>query len=157
MLEYVESPQAALEEIHRILKVDGILIMSMPFLHRWDSNTDYWRLTQPGLERLLCEKSFRVESIEAHGGPFSVILNIIQFVLVQGHVTIFKCLLSGFLFPFLSVMRLLDPIITAQSSAFTHFTTGFIIVAQPEKIMGPCKDSQKRRGVLPKQKKCLAD
>jgi SAM-dependent methyltransferase len=53
-LEHVEYPRRALEEVQRILKPGGILIMSSVMdypIH--DSPSDYWRFTPGGFQSLL--------------------------------------------------------------------------------------------------------
>ncbi len=53
-LEHVESPWRAMEEVHRILKPNGIVVMSsvMDFpIH--DAPCDYWRFTPEGFRSLL--------------------------------------------------------------------------------------------------------
>lgn len=53
-LEHVEYPFAALGEIHRILKPDGMAIISAPMnfaIHDYPS--DYWRFTPEGFKSLL--------------------------------------------------------------------------------------------------------
>jgi len=53
-LEHVEFPRKAIEEAHRILKKDGVLIMSsvMNFrIHEYPH--DYWRFTPEGFQSLL--------------------------------------------------------------------------------------------------------
>jgi len=53
-LEHISSPQRAIDEIHRILRPDGLLILTtvMQFkIHRFPK--DYWRFTPHGVELLL--------------------------------------------------------------------------------------------------------
>jgi len=53
-LEHIPYPQKAIDEIHRVLKPDGLLILTtvMHFkIHR--APKDYWRFTPEGLELLL--------------------------------------------------------------------------------------------------------
>lgn len=53
-LEHVEFPRKAIDEIHRILKPNGILIMSSVFvfpIHNYPS--DYWRFTPEAFKSLL--------------------------------------------------------------------------------------------------------
>jgi SAM-dependent methyltransferase len=53
-LEHVEFPHRALQEIHRILKPDGIAVISSVLDFRiHDSPTDYWRFTPDGFRSLL--------------------------------------------------------------------------------------------------------
>jgi SAM-dependent methyltransferase len=67
-LEHVEFPRKAIENVKRILKPDGILIMSsvMNFpIH--DFPYDYWRFTPEAFKSLL--KVFKVSFVEAAGRP----------------------------------------------------------------------------------------
>jgi SAM-dependent methyltransferase len=53
-LEHISNPQKAIDEIHRILQPEGLLILTtvMQFkIHRFPK--DYWRFTPHGLELLL--------------------------------------------------------------------------------------------------------
>lgn len=53
-LEHVEYPRKALMEAYRVLRVDGVLVVAVPFsfpLHPFPN--DYWRFTPWGLESLL--------------------------------------------------------------------------------------------------------
>ena len=54
ILEHLPDPALALAEVKRVLRDDGLLIVSVPFqlgIHAWP--TDYWRFTASGLHRLL--------------------------------------------------------------------------------------------------------
>lgn len=67
-LEHVEFPRKAIEEIYRILKPNGILIMSsvMNFpIH--DHPYDYWRFTPEGFKSLL--KPFAFLFVDSIGDP----------------------------------------------------------------------------------------
>jgi SAM-dependent methyltransferase len=67
-LEHVENVHRAMEEIYRILKPGGMVIMSsvMNFpIHDYPS--DYWRFTPEAFELLL--KRFEVHEVEFDGGP----------------------------------------------------------------------------------------
>ncbi len=67
-LEHVENCFKALDEIHRILKKDGIVIMSsvMDFpIH--DHPSDYWRFTPEAFKLLL--KKFPIKVIGSQGNP----------------------------------------------------------------------------------------
>jgi len=65
-LEHVEFPRTAIEEVHRILTTDGILIISsvMNFpIH--DYPNDYWRFTPDGFKSLL--KQFNFSLVDSTG------------------------------------------------------------------------------------------
>lgn len=67
-LEHVENCFKALDEIHRILKKDGIVIMSsvMDFpIH--DHPSDFWRFTPEAFKLLL--KKFPIKVIGSQGNP----------------------------------------------------------------------------------------
>ncbi len=67
-LEHVEYPRKALENLHRVLKNDGILIISslMNFpIHNYPY--DYWRFTPEGFKSLL--KGFAFSFVEFFGDP----------------------------------------------------------------------------------------
>lgn len=70
-LEHVEYPHQALENIHRLLKPEGIAIVSsvMKFpIHEYPS--DYWRFTPFGFKSLL--KPFKNSLVETAGGEESL-------------------------------------------------------------------------------------
>lgn len=67
-LEHVEFPRKAMEEVYRILKPNGILIVSsiMNFpIH--DYPYDYWRFTPQGFKSLL--KPFAFSFVDSVGNP----------------------------------------------------------------------------------------
>jgi SAM-dependent methyltransferase len=54
VLEHLRDPKAALAEVHRVLRDDGLLVVTVPFqlgLHAFP--TDFWRFTSSGLHLLL--------------------------------------------------------------------------------------------------------
>jgi len=65
VLEHVQSPIVYLEECQRLLKTDGILILSTHGLFE-DHNapSDYWRWTASGLTKLVESVGFRVATIK---------------------------------------------------------------------------------------------
>ncbi len=68
VLEHVENPAKVIEEIHKVTKKNGILILSAPFLERYHPDPkDYWRFTEDGLTVLLRDK-FKIILIEPFGG-----------------------------------------------------------------------------------------
>ncbi len=72
VLEHVPQPSRALEEINRIMKKDGVLILSVPFLARLhEVPNDYYRFTRYGLQFLLDEAGFDIEKLIPIGGVFS--------------------------------------------------------------------------------------
>ncbi len=65
VLEHVDDVQSALNEIHRILKPGGILLLGLPFrqaIH--DAPQDFWRFTVYGVRHLLADRFDILELIE---------------------------------------------------------------------------------------------
>jgi SAM-dependent methyltransferase len=64
-LEHVEYLRQAMHEVYRILKPDGILIMSSVMFCPIHDNHDYWRFTPEGFKSLL--KPFTFSSVDYIG------------------------------------------------------------------------------------------
>lgn len=72
VLEHIVNPPQALAEIYRVLKPEGVLIVSAPHLSRLhDEPRDYFRFTGYGLRHLLEQAGFEVLDIVQKGGLFS--------------------------------------------------------------------------------------
>ncbi len=74
VLEHTPNPQRFLNKIFRILKSNGILILTVPFtgsLH--EEPNDYFRYTRYGLEYLLKLAGFKILSIRQEGNWISAI------------------------------------------------------------------------------------
>ncbi len=67
-LEHVEDPWRAIQEIHRVTRIGGIVHVDVPFIQGFHADpNDYWRFTIEGL-RLLC-KPFHELASGVHIGP----------------------------------------------------------------------------------------
>lgn len=72
VLEHVPDPFRAAREIHRILKCEGVLVLSVPHLSRLhDEPHDYYRYTRHGVRQLLEQAGFDLVALEPRGGLFS--------------------------------------------------------------------------------------
>lgn len=73
VLEYVNTPQKAVDEIYRVLKNDGTLILSTPFIYKFHG--DKLRYT----ENFLKEALFNFKSVEIFsvGNAYTVFLNVL--------------------------------------------------------------------------------
>ena len=59
VLEHVADPQKYLSECHRVLKENGILILSTPAIWRYHPDPeDFWRWTSAGLKKILENHGF---------------------------------------------------------------------------------------------------
>ncbi len=67
-MEHVQNIQAAFEELYRVIKNRGILIVASPFIFPiHELPNDYWRFTPKGLAYLI--KDFSVRLIGTHADP----------------------------------------------------------------------------------------
>lgn len=74
VLEHTPEPQALLDEMARVLKPDGLLILSVPFSFRLHEEPhDYFRYSPHGI-RAMCERAgLRIENQRPQGGLWSVL------------------------------------------------------------------------------------
>ena len=85
VLEHVKSPQKALQEVHRILRKGGILILTTPFLFEiHDRPYDYYRFTKYGLELLL--EDYASVQIQARNRYLDAIIVLIMRLFVSHHI-----------------------------------------------------------------------
>jgi len=77
VLEHVWQPIKALHNLRKMLKPNGILLVSTPFLvqiHKCPE--DYWRFTPDCLNRMLTESGFTVKALNAWGNRACVKSNL---------------------------------------------------------------------------------
>lgn len=130
VIEYVPDPIKALKEMRRALKPNGTLIFSIPFLHRQDTEVDYWRFTESGSIYLLKQAGFQVALLKKQGAALGVAVNILKFVI---HVRNgdFRLVMGRLARPFLSFLWRKDDAIAQRLPILTTFSTGFLIAAKP--------------------------
>jgi len=93
ILEHVNKPEKAISEMHRILKVGGIIYTIVPFIQGFHASPhDYYRWTLPGVKMLHGE--FEECESGVRGGPTSAMLWVLQewlaMVLSLGFKPIYK-------------------------------------------------------------------
>lgn len=75
VMEHVPDPALFLKEIHRVMKSDGILIMTTPFLvPLHEEPHDFYRYTKHGIHHLLTNAGFHLEYIESFSGYSGVLI-----------------------------------------------------------------------------------
>lgn len=86
VLEHIAEPGALLAEIFRMLRVDGVLIGSVPFLYRLHEEPhDHYRYTIHALRRLAEMSGFAVEVLEPYGAGTDVLFDILGKLLQPLH------------------------------------------------------------------------
>lgn len=84
VLEHVFNPIEFLSEIHRVLKPDGTLILTVPFV--WDEHEqpfDYARYTSFGLSHLLKKAGFHIQIHRKTLGNAAILLQLLNAYLFK--------------------------------------------------------------------------
>ena len=98
VIEHLEEPKKALNEINRVLKKDGILILSWPFLYPvHEAPRDFFRYTKYGMQYLANESNFELIEIEPVSG---------FWITLYGFVSLYVYTKSNFLYLLLSPILL---------------------------------------------------
>ncbi|MCH7745170.1 MAG: class I SAM-dependent methyltransferase [Chloroflexi bacterium] len=129
VLEYVPNPRSALCELLRVLKPEGTLIISSPFLHRADAPTDSWRFTEHGLWSLLEEAGFKVQEVRQQGGALAVAVNILKFAVSRVETRLLRYALGLVAYAPLMTLLSIDGRAARQLPVLNTFSTGFLFVA----------------------------
>lgn len=118
-LEHFTEPPIVVSEIKRVLKVGGVLIIWVPFMHPFHGD-DLYRFSPLGLQYLL--KDFDIISIESPQSVFSILGLMI--------VGMFKRLGMGFLGQYIkSVCYRLDRILEKRRERPRSFANAYLAVA----------------------------
>jgi hypothetical protein len=66
--------------MNRVLKKNGILILSLPFIYTLhnDDKYDYFRLTEPLIRKELISNNFTINKFSRMGGLFAVIFDLVR-------------------------------------------------------------------------------
>lgn len=125
VLEHIFNYQNIFSETHRILKQDGVFVITVPFfMFIHPSPDDHWRYTKETLMRLLTEAGFKDVDVTPLGrGPGAV------FVQVVGGVRggrIWRIITSPFMWIFDKMLSLY----MSQVELRERFPLGYFVVAK---------------------------
>jgi len=77
VLEHCHTPQQVVDEIHRVLRPGGSLVVSVPFVYVIHADPhDYWRFTEYALRHILRE--FADVEVQAWGNRATIIWDMIS-------------------------------------------------------------------------------
>ncbi len=130
VLEYVTEPSAALGEAHRVLSSGGVLIVATPFLHRADTEHDYWRFTEHSLRYLLGRAGFDVQETARQGNALAVAANILKYAIYAQQNRTFRRLWAVAFIPLFYLLMALDRVTARQTPVLQTFATGYLVAAQ---------------------------
>ena len=112
VLEHLQDPARAINQIRRVLKVGGVFILSTRFLCRYHPDPeDHYRFTWDSLRHLCCE--FSEVEVFHHGNRAQVIWEIIN---AGGRSRV--------------LLNLLNPLVARLESTRTRFPLGFVVWAR---------------------------
>lgn len=115
MLEHIKDPQKAVNEIYRVLKKNGVCILSTRFVSAYHPDLsvgwgDYFRFSEEGLKYLF--KDFREFHVYPHGNRIQAIWQMIN----QGNAGLF--------------LNILNPLFGYVNFKDKKFPLGFVIYAR---------------------------
>ena len=130
VLEHLPNPQACVDEIHRLLRKDGLVFASTPFFYPVHADPyDFQRFTEDGLRHLFRDfKSVEVYRMGGYAGVLGLIVELgIQGLSEDRFVSrIFRWIMKWF-------SRLLFrydlSIFGRENEVWSKFTTGYFIHA----------------------------
>ena len=99
VLEHLSNPTKSLKELNRILRKDGLLIGSTPFLYQvHGAPNDYLRFTKSYLINEFKKKKFKAIYVKELGyGPFlasfSILFPYFKFLPIINHIIFLMCLI----------------------------------------------------------------
>lgn len=74
VLEHVPNPFIAVNEMHRILKPNGLIYVTVPFIYRFhEAPRDYWRFTSDGVNEIMKQfKTIEYGYFDGNNGVYYV-------------------------------------------------------------------------------------
>lgn len=135
VLEHVLNPTRALKEISRVLKKEGLLILTTRFVYPiHDAPGDYWRFTYFGMKELF--KDWEIIELVPETKTFSTIAALLQRICFQTTLK-YNNFFKFFIFLLAWVIEKLDFLITKEygdikksSLSRDIMSTGYYIVAK---------------------------
>ena len=83
VIEHVKDTENAFRELNRVLKSEGYLILTIPFLIGVHDSIDFYRFTETALRSLLDKYEFEILIFKKRGGIFSSLVSILSQIPYQ--------------------------------------------------------------------------
>ena len=84
VIEHIYNHLEAISEAHRVIKKDGLLYISVPFIYpEHDAPNDFRRFTRFGLLNLLDDYGFKIMAVKQNGNSIVVSIQTINLCLLE--------------------------------------------------------------------------
>lgn len=129
VIEHLETPLAVLKEIYRVLKEDGILIISWPFLYPiHEAPRDFFRYTSYGMEYLSQKSGFLIKKLTPVSGFWITYFSFLSIYILRKSKLIY-----GLLFPLIFIFKyfcLLLEMIDRNADSRSAWTWSYYIILE---------------------------
>ena len=78
VMEHIPDTNKFLSEVSRVLRPNGYLVISVPFLYGKHDYQDFYRWTAQGLERVMNKHNLTVLLVKSRGGTFLTITTLVS-------------------------------------------------------------------------------
>ena len=127
MLEYAFRPQQVIDEIHRVLKPGGHLLLSAPAVYPQDYANEYWRFLPCALREMMAQ--FSAVEVVAEGSSLTGFIRTTNVCVVSfTTIKVVRKFLSVSLVPLLNLFGLL--LERLRTTHDTSFSANFSVLAK---------------------------
>ncbi len=130
VFEHVPNIEVIVNEINRVLKNEGKLLITVPFaIHEHEVPYDFTRFTKFGIKSLLEKSGFRVEVIESSNHYLEAVIQLFVWYLIMSIKSRNKLLTALKTFIFVLPLNILAKILTPLFPKNKSFYSNLVILA----------------------------
>lgn len=78
VMEHIPDTNKFLSEVSRVLRPNGYLVISVPFLYGRHDYQDFYRWTEQGLKKVLSDNAFDIVVLKPRGGTFLSMVTLVS-------------------------------------------------------------------------------